>query len=129
MKVLVIEDNPDNAYLIRYLLEDDGHVVAEAGDALTGIAMAKSSSFDVILLDMQLPGMDGYEAAGQLKVLPSMAVVPVIAVTSFAMASDRDKALAAGCDAYMEKPINPDNFVAEVREIAGAKQRGASSDR
>jgi two-component system, cell cycle response regulator DivK len=114
-RVLLIEDNEQNRYLATFLLERQGFTVAHAPDGRTGIALAERDRFDVILLDIQLPQMDGYAVARRLRSMPSLAAVPIVAVTSYAMAGDREKALAAGCDGYLEKPIDPQTFVGDVR--------------
>lgn len=113
-KVLLIEDNEQNRYLVTYLLEQNGHTVVHALDGPTGLDLATRERFDLILLDIQLPSMDGYAVAGALRRNPALADVPIVAVTSYAMAGDREKALAAGCNGYLEKPINPETFVADV---------------
>jgi len=112
--ILLIEDNEQNRYLATFLLERSGYAVVSAPDGPRAIAMAQTLAPDLILLDIQLPAMDGYTVARNLREIESMRLVPVIAVTSYAMVGDREKALAAGCTGYIEKPINPDTFVAEV---------------
>ena len=113
-KILLIEDNEQNRYLATFLLEQGGHAVVQAPNGPAGLDRAGSEGFDLILLDIQLPGMDGYAVARALRDLPGLAAVPIIGVTSYAMAGDREKALAAGCSHYIEKPINPETFVSEV---------------
>lgn len=117
LQVLMIEDNAQNRYLLRFLLEKNGHKVDAANDGLSGIQQAQHSKPDVILLDIQLPTMHGYDVALALRQIPLLAKTPIIAVTSYAMAGDRERALASGCNAYIEKPINPETFVAEVENI------------
>lgn len=112
--ILLIEDNEQNRYLSTYLLEQDGHTVVHATNGPTGLDLAAREHFDLIVLDIQLPGMDGYDVARALRVLPATTTVPIIAVTSYAMAGDREKALAAGCSHYIEKPIDPATFADEV---------------
>lgn len=112
--ILLIEDNEQNRYLATFLLEHRGHKVIQAQDGSSGITMAVSQRPDLILLDIQLPGMDGHEVARSLRADRSFAGTPIVAVTSYAMVGDREKCLAAGCDGYIEKPINPDTFVAEI---------------
>jgi two-component system cell cycle response regulator DivK len=116
--VLLIEDNEQNSYLATFLLESNGYRVVAAGSGALGIAQARTFVPDVILLDIQLPGMDGYEVARQLRRIEAIAHTPIIAVTSYAMPGDREKALAAGCTGYIEKPIDPDTFVAEMESLA-----------
>jgi two-component system cell cycle response regulator DivK len=113
-KILLIEDNEQNRYLVTFLLEKHGHEVVAAADGPTGIDLAAKERPALILLDIQLPGMDGYAVARALRQSSSHASTPIVAVTSYAMLGDREKALAAGCDGYVEKPINPDTFVSQV---------------
>ncbi len=113
-KILYIEDNEQNLYLVTFLLEKHGYQVCSATDGLQGIAMAAEERPDLILLDIQLPKMDGHTVARHLRSNPDLAVIPIVAVTSYAMAGDREKALAAGCNGYIEKPINPDTFMQQM---------------
>ncbi len=113
--LLVIEDNPQNFYLIRFLLEKSGYSVLGAENGRIGIELALQYKPRAILLDIQLPEMDGYAVAEQLQAYPELCRIPIIAVTSYAMAGDRERILAAGATGYIEKPINPDTFVDEVR--------------
>lgn len=112
--LLVIEDNQQNLYLMRFLLEKKGFTVISAENGRDGINMALRHKPDCILLDIQLPEMDGYAVAAELKKHDEMKNVPVIAVTSYAMIGDRERVLAAGATGYIEKPINPDTFVSEI---------------
>lgn len=114
--ILVIEDNDQNIYLMRFLLENHGYTVALARDGKTGIELAHSLTPQAILLDIQLPEMDGYAVATAIRNDPSLVGIPIIAVTSYAMLGDREKALAAGATEYIEKPIDPDTFVTQIRE-------------
>ncbi len=120
MNVLVIEDNEQNLYLLRFLLEARGHHVTEARNGPEGIAAARTAAHDVLLLDIQLPQMDGYAVARALRGDPALDAVPVVAVTSYAFSDGRVKAFAAGCDAYIEKPVDPDAFVAQVEAAVAA---------
>lgn len=120
--VLIIEDNEQNMYLMTFLLERNGFSVAQAPSAGEGIAKAMAVKPDAILLDIQLPDMDGYAVARRLRAFPDMAVTPIIAVTSYAMIGDREAALAAGCTGYIEKPINPDTFVGQLRQYLSGKE-------
>ena len=115
-KILYIEDNEQNLYLVTFLLEKHGYQVCSATDGLLGIAMAAAERPDLILLDIQLPGMDGYTVARSLRSNSELAATPIVAVTSYAMAGDREKALASGCTGYIEKPINPDTFIQQVEQ-------------
>lgn len=119
-KILLIEDNETNAYLATFLLKAYGFTVTSAATGPAGLELALQESFDCVLLDMQLPGMDGYTVAQALRAHPELAGLPIIAVTSFAMVGDREKSLAAGCTGYIEKPINPKTFVSEVQRYLPA---------
>jgi two-component system cell cycle response regulator DivK len=112
--ILVIEDNEQNRYLLTFLLERRGYQVVVAEDGLRGIQLAQTVAPWMILLDIQLPTMDGYQVAQALRRIPSLRETPIVAVTSYAMPGDREKALAAGCTGYIEKPINPATFVEEM---------------
>lgn len=115
-KILIIEDNEQNLYLLTFLLEKHGYDVTSARDGQTGIDLAAQVNPDLILLDMQLPVMDGYTVARNLRSNHQLAATPIVAVTSYAMLGDREKALASGCTGYIEKPINPDTFMAQMEE-------------
>ena len=117
-EILLIEDNEQNRYLTTFLLEKHGYHVVAASDGPRGIEVAQTFVPALILLDIQLPTMDGYETARVLRTIDSLRDTPIVAVTSYAMVGDREKALAAGCDGYIEKPIDPDTFVAEIERIA-----------
>lgn len=112
--ILVIEDNEQNLYLVRFILEKNGYEVHAAMDGRTGIDMADQLKPDLILLDIQLPVMDGYSVARNLRSNPNVSGVPIVAVTSHAMVGDREKAMSVGCNGYIEKPINPETFMSEV---------------
>jgi len=112
--VLLIEDNEQNRYLATFLLEQNGDTVVSAHDGQSGIALAQRIVPDLILLDIQLPAMDGHEVARELRKIDVLDDTPIVAVTSFAMVGDREKALEAGCNGYIEKPIDPDTFVEEI---------------
>jgi two-component system cell cycle response regulator DivK len=118
--VLLIEDNEQNRYLATFLLEKHGLRVVCAPDGPSGIARAQELAPGLILLDIQLPGMDGYAVARALRAIPALQNTPIVAVTSYAMVGDREKCLAAGCNGYVEKPINPDTFVAEIARFLPA---------
>jgi len=114
-RILIIEDNEQNLYLMRFLLEKSGFAVLGAEDGRKGIALALTCQPIAILLDIQLPEMDGYAVAAELKKHRELEQVPIIAVTSYAMVGDREHILAAGATGYIEKPIDPETFVAEIR--------------
>lgn len=128
MNVLVIDDNEQNRYLLRFLLEARGHRVTEAPDGPQGIAAVHAKLPDLVLLDIQLPGMDGYAVARTLRTTRQFDAMPIIAVTSFALSGDRTRVLAAGCDDYIEKPIDPDTFCIQVEAAheMGTARRDAS---
>jgi CheY-like chemotaxis protein len=124
--ILVIEDNDQNLYLATFILERHGYRVLAARDGSEGVARAGEIIPNLILLDIQLPGMDGYAVARLLRQNGALDKVPIVAVTSYAMSGDREKALAAGCTGYIEKPINPDTFIQHVERHLG--QGGAEGD-
>lgn len=115
-KILVIEDNEQNLYLITYILEKYGFEVIQACDGRKGIEMAKKNTPNLILLDIQLPGIDGYAVARELRKNMGKKGIPIVAVTSYAMVGDHEKALEAGCTGYIKKPINPDTFISEIEQ-------------
>jgi len=126
--VLLIEDNEQNRYLATFLLEQHGYVVVPASDGHTGIELARTVKCALILLDIQLPLMDGYAVARELRNNPALRDIPIIAVTSYAMVGDREKSLAAGCNGYMEKPINPSTFVTEIERFLPQNKKGDQDD-
>jgi two-component system cell cycle response regulator DivK len=113
-RVLIIEDNPANMSLATFLLESVGHTVLTAADAEIGLAMAGSEHPDLILMDIQLPGIDGLEATAQLKRDEDTRSIPVIALTALAMKGDEERIRAAGCDGYIAKPMRYQDFLATV---------------
>lgn len=127
--VLVIEDNEQNLYLATYMLQKSGLRVIEARNGQDGIDIACRDLPDLILLDIQLPVMDGYEVARRLRRKEAVREIPIIAVTSYAMAGDREKALEAGCTGYIEKPINPVSFIDDIHRYLGHAQETASIDK
>lgn len=125
-RILLIEDNPQNRYLAAFLLAQRGHEVLEADTGPLGLEMAAEIRPDLILLDIQLPGMDGHAVAHALKNNEDLKSIPIVAVTSYAMAGDREKCLAAGAEGYIEKPIDPDSFVDEVERFLRPSPEGSS---
>jgi two-component system cell cycle response regulator DivK len=113
-KVLVVEDNPANMTLATFLLQSAGHSVLSARDAETGLALARVEQPDLVLMDIQLPGMDGLEATALLKSDPSTRSIPVVALTALAMLGDEQRILAAGCDGYIAKPLAYKEFLATI---------------
>jgi len=113
--ILVVEDQEDNRQILRDLLGSAGYDLTEAEDGEEAIAAVARRRPDLILMDIQLPVMDGYEATRRIRTNPDLRSVPIIAVTSYALAGDQDKALAAGCDGYVTKPYSPRDLLAKVR--------------
>jgi CheY-like chemotaxis protein len=115
--ILVIEDNEKNRYLSSFILKGAGYRVIEAVTGEEGVATALGLRPDLILMDIQLPGIDGYETTRRIRADPGGAEMPIIALTSYAMTGDRERALASGCTGYIEKPINPDTFIDEIQKF------------
>ena len=115
--ILIVEDNEKNLKLVRDVLQVKGYETIEAGNAEDGIALARERKPDLILMDIQLPGMNGIEAIGVLRADPSTADIPVAAVTASVMQHDRNKITVAGFNAYVGKPINLNEFLATVRKL------------
>jgi two-component system cell cycle response regulator DivK len=113
-RILYIEDNPENRLLVRRVLEVEGYQIIEADSGLTGLKIAESLTPDLVLMDINLPEIDGYELTHRLKQMPHLARVPIIAMTANVMRGDREKTLAAGCDGYIQKPIDVDQLPAQV---------------
>jgi len=118
-RILVVEDTEDNRQIIRDLLTSAGYDIVEAVTGEEGVAMAAKHRPDLILMDMQLPVLDGYEATRRIKANPELATIPVIAVTSYALTGDEAKTREAGCNAYVAKPFSPRQLLAIVREFVG----------
>ncbi len=116
-RILYIEDNPDNRLLVRRVLMAEGYVIEEAADGVTGLAMAEASPPNLVLMDINLPEIDGYEVTARLKQLPNMRGVPIIAMTANVMKGDREKTLAAGCDGYIQKPIDIDLLPTQIESF------------
>jgi two-component system, cell cycle response regulator DivK len=118
-RILVVDDQEDNRRILRDLLTASGFEVIEGKTGEEGVALAEERAPDLILMDIQLPGIDGYEATRQIKAKPALAVTPLIVVTSYALSGDDAKAFAAGADAYVSKPFSPRALLAKVREFLG----------
>jgi two-component system cell cycle response regulator DivK len=116
-RILVVEDTENNRMILNDLLTNAGFEVVEARDGEKGVAMASECRPDLILMDIQLPKMDGYEATRRIKSKPELQHIPIIAVTSYALSGDETKARAAGCDGYIAKPFSPRAILAKVREL------------
>ena len=121
-KILLVEDNEVNRRLAGFLLRSQGYQVCEATTAAAAFEMVEKERPDLIVMDIQLPGMDGLEITRKLKEQPATANIPVVAVTSFAMKGDREKELAAGCAGYVTKPIDKNTFIQEVAAHVGTKK-------
>ena len=115
-KILVVEDNETNMYLINFILEKNGYGVIQAKTGEEGVELAIKEKPDLILMDIQLPDIDGLEAARRIRKSKADDKTPIIALTSYAMAGDRERVLKAGCTGYIEKPINPETFIAEIKK-------------
>lgn len=120
-RILVVEDTPANMKLMMLILGSAGHVALQAGTAQDALALAHHEHPDLILMDVQLPDMDGLEATRRLKASPQTRDIPVLAVTALAMKGDRERMLAAGCDGYMEKPVDYRALLAEVERYCRAQ--------
>jgi CheY-like chemotaxis protein len=123
-KILYVEDNEQNFYLVNFILNTKGYDVIWAKDGPSGVAAALREPVDLILLDIQLPIMDGYAVARALRSHRQLAEVQVVALTSYAMSGDREKALEAGCTGYIEKPINPNTFASQIEGFLAATAAG-----
>jgi two-component system cell cycle response regulator DivK len=115
-RILVVEDHEDNRRILRDLLGNAGYQMIEAETGEDGLAAAAAHKPDLILMDIQLPGLDGYEATRRLKADPALRSIPIIVVTSYALSGDDAKARAAGCDAYVTKPFSPRQLLAKIKE-------------
>lgn len=121
--ILYIEDNPENRLLVRRVLEAEGYTVIEADDGPSGLEAARQSVPDIILLDINLPEIDGYQMVGQLRGMPGLGNVPIIALTANVMRGDRERTLAAGCDGYIQKPIDVDSLPGQVAAFLRPRAR------
>lgn len=113
-KILIIEDNEQNMYMLSFLLRSENYEVIQAFSGRDGLIEARKNRPDIILLDIQLPEMDGYTVAVKLREIEGLKQTPIIAVTSYAMPGDKEKVLEAGATGYIEKPINPDTFISQM---------------
>ena len=120
-RILVVEDHEDNRQILRDLLGSAGYEMVEAHDGESAHPMASKEKPDLILMDIQLPGLDGYEATRRIKADPALKAIPIIVVTSYALSGDEAKAREAGCDDYVAKPYSPRQLLAKIRHyLAGA---------
>ena len=118
-RILYIEDNPDNRILVKRVLEAEGYTMSEASNAHDGLMLAMAQAPDLILMDINLPEVDGYTTTARLKATPGLENVKVIAVTANVMKGDREKTLAAGCDGYIQKPIDVDQLPRQIARFLG----------
>jgi two-component system, cell cycle response regulator DivK len=114
--ILVVEDNEKNLYLISFILEKMGHKVIAARTGEEGVELALQERPDLILMDIQLPGINGLETTRRIRASKKSGDVPIIALTSYALVGDREQALSAGCTGYIEKPINPETIMGEIEK-------------
>jgi two-component system, cell cycle response regulator DivK len=118
-RILVVEDHEENRQIMRDLLTHAGYEMLEAHTGEDGVTATARERPDLILMDIQLPGIDGYEVTRRIKADPTLRAIPIIAVTSYALSGDDRKALAAGCDAYVTKPFSPRALLGKIREFLG----------
>jgi CheY-like chemotaxis protein len=126
-RILIVEDNPANLSLMEYLLRAFGYAVLTATDGAEGIEVAHREIPDVILMDLQMPKLNGFDAASRLRADAVLKGIPIVAVTAFAMVGDRDKILAHGFDGYIAKPITPETFVDQVQAFIPGKRRDGAT--
>jgi two-component system cell cycle response regulator DivK len=120
--ILYIEDNLENRMLVKRVLEVEGYAVVEADSGASGLSKAETMQLDLVLMDINLPEIDGYELTRRLKQIKHLENVPVVAMTANVMKGDREKTLAAGCDGYIQKPIDVDQLPAQVEKFIQAKK-------
>jgi two-component system cell cycle response regulator DivK len=121
--ILVVEDQEDLRAILRDLLTASGYTVIEGVDGVEGVAKARSEHPDLVLMDIQLPVLDGYDATRQIRALPGLEAIPIIAVSSFAMKGDEEKARASGCDGYVTKPYSPVQLLRLIQKYLGEKMQ------
>ena len=124
-KILVVEDNEDNLYLIKFILENNGFDVIEARSGAAAVGLAVQENPALIVMDIQLPGIDGLEATRRIRASEADGDIPIVALTAYVMASDVDKTVEAGCTGYIEKPINPDTFMSEIQKYLSHGHRSS----
>lgn len=127
-RILIVEDNENNMYLISFILKKKGFAILQARSGEEGIELANGEKPDMIIMDIQLPGIDGLEATRRIRQSEAIRRVPVIALTSYAMTGDREEAFKAGCTGYIEKPINPDTFTEELGKYLNQGNENENSD-
>ncbi|MCG2721471.1 MAG: response regulator [Thermodesulfovibrionales bacterium] len=115
-RILIVEDNENNMYLISFILKKGGYEIIQAWNGEEGVELAKKERPDLIVMDIMLPGIDGYEATKRIRETDDAKEIPVVALTSYAMVGDREKAFAAGCAGYIEKPLDPEKILEEIEK-------------
>ncbi len=115
-KILVVEDNEDNMLLVKSIFQGYDYIIIEATDGVKGVELAIKEKPDLILMDVQLPDINGLEATRRIRASEAGGEIPIVALTSLAMAGDKERAVAAGCTGYIEKPIDPDTFITEIEK-------------
>ena len=123
-RILYIEDNLENRTLVKRILEAESFVVLEAGDGPSGMRVAEQEAPALILMDINLPEIDGYEVTAKLRQIPSLAHVPIVALTANVLKGDRERSLAAGCDGYIQKPVDVDMLPAQIAAFLRAGRKG-----
>lgn len=121
-RILMVEDTEDNRQIVRDLIGSIGYELLEAPDGAAGVAMAAEHKPDLILMDIQLPVLDGYEATRRIKADPDLEHIPIIAVTSYALSGDEAKTREAGCDGYIAKPFSPRQLLAKINELLSSQE-------
>lgn len=126
-KILVVDDDKKNRYLVSFLLEKEGFEVFIATNGLEGIEAAKKQQVDLIIMDIKMPKMNGYEATRRIRRLKKYKSIPIIALTSYAMREDKERVMKAGCTVYMSKPITPEIFTEEIKKFLEVKHEKSNS--
>jgi two-component system, cell cycle response regulator DivK len=120
--ILYVEDNPENRLLVRRILQAEGFTVMEAADATAALGLVKNQTPDLILMDINMPDVDGYTLTSRLKALPNIFNVPIIALTANVMKGDRERSLEAGCDGYIQKPIDVDSIAEQINRFLNLRR-------
>jgi two-component system cell cycle response regulator DivK len=125
-KILIVEDNPQSMKVATMTLRPHGYILLQATDGEEALELAVRDRPDLIIMDLQLPKLDGLEATRRLRLMPSLGSIPIVAVTAYAMKGDEEKVFKAGCDAYLPKPVNTRELARVVAELLNRKQASAS---
>ncbi|MGA2624829.1 MAG: response regulator [Bacteroidota bacterium] len=115
-RILIVEDNEKNMYLMSFILTNSGHEIVKCCTGEEAVEIAVKEKPDMVIMDIQLPGIDGLEATRRIRASEGGGNLPIVAVTSYAMTGDKEGVMAAGCNGYIEKPINPETFIAEIQK-------------